>query len=202
MTFHKNHDKKAIHVNATWGRRCNRLLFVTRSNDTRIPTLVVDVADGREHLSEKTHAALSKAFADYLDDYDWFMKADDDTYVIMENLRYFLSEQDHRSAVFFGQKFVPFVAKGYPSGGAGYVMSREALRRFGQKNVGLCDFSGGPEDVSFGKCMEKLGVAFGDTLDALGRTRFHCYVPEIHILGKYNKWYDQYDKYKGTKTVS
>lgn len=79
---------------------------------------------------------------------------------------------------------------------------REALRRFGQKNVGLCDFSGGPEDVSFGKCMEKLGVAFGDTLDALGRTRFHCYVPEIHILGKYNKWYDQYDKYKGTKTVS
>ena len=40
------------------------------------------------------------------------------------------------------------------SGGAGYVFSREALKRFAQKP---CTYTSGTEDIELGKCMQSLG---------------------------------------------
>ena len=57
---------------------------------------------------------------------------------------------------------------GYYSGGAGYVISKEALRRFGERPPGLCSNDLGNEDVEFGRCMHKLGVNTTDSIDILG----------------------------------
>ena len=47
---------------------------------------------------------------------------------------------------------------GYMSGGGGYAMSREALKRFGEKGYQqLCVGKSGTEDVELGKCMQALG---------------------------------------------
>ena len=53
---------------------------------------------------------------------DWYLKADDDTYIIMENLKYLLSQFDPDKPYYIGQK-LPYMKaqapKGYHSGGAG-----------------------------------------------------------------------------------
>jgi len=163
------------------------------------------------------------------------MKADDDTFVVVENLRYLLEPYNSSEAIYFGCKFKPFVKQGYMSGGAGerkpdwrpdnigneccpysgYVLSREAVRRFVE--VGLAEGGSlssqdvhlercrskkhddqGSEDVEMGLCMQELKVVAGDSRDAAGRGRFFPFVPEHHLIPGHvpkDNWYWQYVYY-------
>ena len=59
----------------------------------------------------------------YRDKADWFLKADDDTYVILENMRYMLKDYKSTDPTYFGLRFVHHEytehKEGYMSGGAG-----------------------------------------------------------------------------------
>ncbi|XP_031829277.1 glycoprotein-N-acetylgalactosamine 3-beta-galactosyltransferase 1 [Nomia melanderi] len=202
MTGPNNHQSKAQHVKATWGKRCNILLFMSSVEDTKLPTVVLPVKEGRENLWAKTKEAFKYAYEKYKDEVDWFMKADDDTYVIVENLRYMLSSYNPSSPLYFGCRFKPYVKQGYMSGGAGYVLSKEALRKFVEN--GLTDKTkcrgdnGGAEDVEMGKCLENVGVKAMDTRDPHGRGRFFPFVPEHHLIPNHvdkNFWYWKYIYY-------
>lgn len=207
MTGPQNLETKAIHVKRTWGKRCNILLFFSSVTNKTFPTIGLNVSEGRGHLTAKTMLAFRYVFKHYFDKADWFMKADDDTYVIVENLRYFLSSHSPKEPVYFGHHFKTIVKQGYYSGGAGYVLSKEALRRFaeGSTNKQMCREDGGAEDAEIGHCMQNLGVRTENTTDKLGRSRFHCFDPETHIFGGYPDWYYQYDANgakKGTESIS
>jgi len=41
----------------------------------------------------------------YFNDYDWFLKSDDDAYVIVENLRLLISKYDPSESIYFGHHF-------------------------------------------------------------------------------------------------
>ncbi|XP_070208758.1 glycoprotein-N-acetylgalactosamine 3-beta-galactosyltransferase 1-like isoform X2 [Littorina saxatilis] len=196
MTCPDNHQSKARVVRDTWGQRVNKLVFISSINDSSIPTIAVNVSEGRQHLTAKSQKAWRYVYENHFHDADWFMKADDNTYVIMENLRYFLSGENTSEPVHFGHLFKTIVKQGFYSGGSGYVLSKEALRRWGEKGqdvAKLCRQDGQGEDNAMGQCMERLGVRVANSTDAMGRSRFHCFAPDHHILGNYPKWYLTYD---------
>ncbi|KAK7096059.1 hypothetical protein V1264_005405 [Littorina saxatilis] len=203
MTSPKTVQSRAKVVRDTWGRRANKILFFSSKGDPDLPTIGLDVGEGRQHLMEKTNRAFRYIYENYIDDADWFMKVDDDTYVIVENLRYFLSGENSSEPVYFGHHFhMPFQTwtrekfqLHYHSGGAGYVISKEALKRFGEKGKGSkqCGQYIVAEDIGFGQCMSSLGVRVSNSTDALGRSRFHCFPPDYFTQGVYPAWYHQHD---------
>ncbi|EDV94070.1 GH25080 [Drosophila grimshawi] len=202
MTSPANHQKKARHVKRTWGKRCNKLIFMSSAKDEELDAVALPIGEGLDNLWGKTKEAFEYIYEHHMNDADWFLKADDDTYMIVENLRYMLYPYNPNTPVYFGCKFKPYVKQGYMSGGAGYVLSREAVRRFVVEaipNPKLCKKENtGREDVEIGKCLENVKVLAGDSRDTNGRGRFFAFVPEDHLIVHVDKeyWYWKYIYYK------
>lgn len=137
-------------------------------------------------LTDKLFVTLKYIYRKY-NYYDWYLKADDDTFIFVENLRNFVSNKNPLLPVTYGYDFKLYVEKGYHSGGAGYLLSNEALRRIGSKlnyDLSFCANSG-IEDVDVAKCLRKLDVYPNKSLDFLGRERFHPYSISMHYNGDY-----------------
>merc|ERR1712106_811111 len=203
MTQPKNYKTKAYQVYKTWGKRCTYVEFITSEADPDLPTIVSPSKEEYGQIWGKTKFGFKTAYEKYYDKVDWVMKADDDTYVILENLRYLLSSYNHSDPIWFGFEFKVIVKDGYMSGGAGYVLSKEALRRFNEialPNATICEQSdGGSEDVNMGNCLKGVGVVSTDSRDNFGRFRFLPFTPDNHIgQREWNSqgfWYWAYIKY-------
>lgn len=195
LTYPKNHLTKAAAVKDTWGKRCNKLVFISTSPDENLDILLVNVTEDRRHLWGKTMKGLQQIYEQFGNEYDWFLKADDDTYVFMENLRHFLYAYSPEMPIYFGCKLKPYVDQGYMSGSA-YVLSHEAVKRFNEgalsDDYNKCwNGTEGNEDVEMGKCLSSVGVLAGDSRDDLKRSRFLPFPPDglIRNLFGFN-WLD------------
>ncbi|NWU93660.1 C1GTA galactosyltransferase, partial [Upupa epops] len=198
MTSPRNLATKARHVQATWARHCNVALFMSSEPDEGFPAVGLPVGEGRQQLYWKTIRAFQYVHRHHLGQADWFLKADDDTFVVVANLRWLLATHSPELPIYFGKRFKPFVKQGYMSGGAGYVLSKEALRRFvGAFAAGTCSHSSAVEDVALGQCLEKVGVEAGDSRDSWGRETFHPFPPESHLTDSFSRgfWYWSYSYY-------
>ncbi|XP_071051380.1 glycoprotein-N-acetylgalactosamine 3-beta-galactosyltransferase 1-like [Onthophagus taurus] len=195
MTCPQNHYLKAFHVKQTWGKRCDVLLFMSSKKDESLPAIGLEVKEGREHLWEKSREAFKYLYKYYLNDIDWFIKADDDTYVIIENLRLLLRQYDPKKAYFLGsliqQKRVDLAESNlkYMYGGSGYVLSKETLRKYIEESLNDPNLCFNPdveknEDMYIGKCLENVGVKMVYTHDDFGRERFL----HNHLINIFKEW--------------
>lgn len=55
-----------------------------------------------EHLWGKVKLMFQHIYSNFLDDYDWFFKGDDDTFLIAENMRFLLSAYSPEDPIYFG----------------------------------------------------------------------------------------------------
>lgn len=198
MTGPYNLQSRARHVRATWSRHCNVVVFMSSVEDPDFPTVGLGTKEGRDQLYWKTIRAFHYVYEHHVNQADWFLKADDDTYVVVDNLRWILSNHTPEEPIYFGKRFKPYTKQGYMSGGAGYVLSKEALKRFVEGfRTKVCTHTTPVEDLALGQCLEKVGVLAGDSRDTLHRETFHPFVPEHHLTGKFSKsfWYWSYCYY-------
>lgn len=183
LTSPERHHLRAWPVKQTWASHCDHHVFMSTRADEKLGAVRLQVSEGYELLWGKTKAALQYLYHHHLHHAEWFLKADDDTFVVVENLRYMLQPYDPRLPLYFGKKFKSAnVSQGFMGGGAGYVLSREAVRRVveqGFTNSTLCTAGHrGREDLQLGACLAAVGVMAADSRDHLGRDRFLSFTPE------------------------
>jgi len=210
MTGPQNHYSKAIHVKNTWGKRCDKLIFFSSVEDKELGAVALNITEGRQNLWGKTKQGFDYVYKHHKADADWFLKADDDTYIVVDNLRNLLQDYNTQTETWFGHRFK--YLGGYFAGGAGYVLSQGALKRFtqvGLKNSSLCSpENSGDEDVNMGTCMKNLNVTVGDSRDSVGKKRFFPFHPQNHLIPSSGRkdWayelYTQYAESNGTACCS
>ena len=157
---------QAVHIKNTWGSHCDKLLFMSSKEDPALGAVALNISEGRQNLWGKTKGGFQYCYQHHRDEFDWFLKADDDTFMVIENLKEMLRPFDTNEPIHFGHHFK--YLGGYFAGGAGYVLSRESLRRFveeGITNSSVCKASDdGDEDVNMGE----LGLGHSGSVSMAG----------------------------------
>ena len=96
---------KVTHVRDTWMRNCDKTLFMSSQEDKDFPTVGLNVKSGRNHIAFKAKAAWKYIYSHHADEFDYFVKADPDSYVIVRHLKAYLSHRDPDALEFMGHLF-------------------------------------------------------------------------------------------------
>ena len=151
LTSPKNFYHKATAVYKTWANKCDGLRFISvipkqylneetkyfKQNSENV-SIEVDhpfpILQPAGHRNEVYKKLTDKVYLTLIDihnrhnKYDWYLKADDDTYVFVDYLREFVANKNSSVASRFGYNL-----KRWQSGGAGYLLSNKALNEIGNK---------------------------------------------------------------------
>ena len=210
-------------IKETWGAHCDHLVFTAAHSAAASGAYGVDIekldvaldvtneavgsggsskgAGGggvARDLWTVTHKAWTHVHETWGEEYDWFLKTDDDSFFIPENLRRFVAQSklDPDAAYYLGHTV--FSADIPANLGAGYVLSREALRRvapnlpssraYAGRESGCTATGTWAEDNKLARCLHEIGIKPYDTRDATGRERFMPFTPVamLHTVRKQN----------------
>ena len=182
-------DTKGAAILKTWGPKCDRLLFMTSEHDKSTlkgKVALPGVGEGREELVNKSKKAWTYVHEHYANQYDWFYKCDDDTYAIVENLKFMLSFLDPAQPSILGMKLRPpgyWTNFWWMSGGPGYIFSRAALHKVVRhiKDDCMNDPTRPHEDQLVSICAQRMNIKLISSLDQHGKSRILPLTPELHI---------------------
>uniref|UniRef100_A0AC35THN8 N-acetylgalactosaminide beta-1,3-galactosyltransferase n=1 Tax=Rhabditophanes sp. KR3021 TaxID=114890 RepID=A0AC35THN8_9BILA len=207
VTTPKYKQSRVIPQINTWVKRCSGYAYASSVNDDSINAIKGFGKDNYKYGYGKVRGALIKMWKKHGDKFDYYLKADDDSYVIMENLRLFLLNKDPNQDLYEGFKLhVTTDGKkpySYHQGGAGYVMSKSVVKRLVETGFPkICQQNAaGFDDRVIGKCLTKLKVGIPDTRDMYNRLLFMPSTPNDFATKanntKFNFFYDtNWNKFK------
>ena len=140
MTHSGSHPTKVRAVLDTWGMRCDRLVVASNVTDAELGTIALKTPATYELLWDRLNETLHFIWERYQhENHDWYLKVDDDSYVIMENLKHFVSEKEREQSTVKNEvsSQLPLIF-GYPL----------PTNRWG--DISKIYFQGSPENRAFG----------------------------------------------------
>ncbi|KAK9718038.1 hypothetical protein K7432_005792 [Basidiobolus ranarum] len=164
LTTENNLPTRGKAVGETWGQQAKDyqeegiegspidVVFATSHDTTPYGLSRIPIEDvGYGDIYKKTYASFYYLYKYHLNDYKWFMKADDDTFVKIHKL------MSHINSPLVKPRVPLFVGRPMDFGcwgGPGYLLNREALSIVGPY-LFYCEKNfPGFEDVEFGNCVE------------------------------------------------
>lgn len=151
---------------------------------------------------------MKYVYTHHLDDFDWILKTNDDSYVVLENLRHLLYQYETDWPLIIGQRFLKEVyfntifrlfdnlinrpLKDYMIGS--YAISKRAFTRLLEDsftNSEICSETGNA-DMEISKCLEHVNVVKVDGIDRDGRGQFFANSPESALFPEKFDTYDQF----------
>ncbi|XP_017086309.1 glycoprotein-N-acetylgalactosamine 3-beta-galactosyltransferase 1 [Drosophila eugracilis] len=178
IPYHYQIPKTPKYVKRTWGKHCNVLLFVSGDVDDELePYVPVINSTDKWTLVQQ---GLMHAYAFYADKVDWFLRVEPSSFVVVENLRYMIERRNYLPSqpIYFGYELENTVThEPFAYYDSGYVMSREAVRRFtiGSKdpeNKECQHWKGYAEGLDIHRCMSYGNVTIVESRDELGNETF------------------------------
>jgi hypothetical protein len=170
----------------SWGKRCDRFYFVTRLQNTSVQLMMLENFENITNITSATITHHTFDVLTYLEKeysfriYHWFLRASDDSYVIIPNLRRLITQLNMK------QKNIPLAYVGdveqmhekYQISTSGSVMlfNREALNRIATSDDIDDDsvyfakqrcLSTMIYDHEFVKCMKQIGININPMNDDL-----------------------------------
>jgi len=203
IATHQGNHHRARAVAGTWGAECDGFVAFSNVTDDSIP-VVQPSYPGEEtywNLWQKKVYMYHDIWEHFADDFDFFLFGEDDSFVLMSQLRVFLEglRAEAKPGVYAGRRMRigfnqddPGYGLWYNAGG-GYILDREALRRllevFATEAAtgahacmdGISRTSNGTADVLLSRCLRAANPPIEpyDTRDCMGRERFHHLNPNM-----------------------
>ncbi|CAK9302572.1 unnamed protein product [Gordionus sp. m RMFG-2023] len=210
LTRKQNLHNRASYIRDTWARRCDRTLFFQsdKSNIT-FPTIGLNIKQRKESKNNnivKTIRAWRYVYRNYGNDFDFFLKTDDDLYIIVENLKLFLADKNPDALEFYAHNtLLGMGEEPFDQAGTGLILTRRSLASLNREVIIekpkclLEDRYGDGEDWKTAFCLRFVAGAKGvNTLDSLGRDRIMVFRVGDLIADKVPGWFkdDYSNEYK------
>lgn len=159
----------------SWGKLCDRFYFITRLQNTSIDLMMLEKFENISNIKSTTLNSQTMNILSYLQNeqlfssYQWFLRATDDSYVIIPNLRKLVKQLENNSPL----AYVGDVEKMYKnyqilSTGSVMLFNRNALKRLDtinsdddddqERNIDQECFEKMIYDHEFVLCMEKIDI--------------------------------------------
>ncbi|KAH8351543.1 hypothetical protein KR059_007170 [Drosophila kikkawai] len=197
VTYEYRHQHAGIHILRTWAKHCDHFVFVSDDIDHFLEPAVFLHLHSRW---ERIRAHLEYVHGYHIHKGDWFLYANDDNFVVVENLREMLSTYSPDELVYFGCKLRTPNGLAFMHQGSGIVFSRAALEAFvleALPNSSICSpvkvDSEATEEL--GRCLTNVNVLAGDSRDEWRGHRFLPFEVDLHLGGRMNKSQDHHKYY-------